>query len=220
MQIIGINGFKRSGKGAVGNAIDAVTESHRPFLVTKQVGFADKLKIIAARSLGFTERTDEECVALMDSFKVDSRFSILYDEPDHPDESDYCLHELNGRQYLQWMGNEARNVFEDTFWIDQVLPPEGLTSQGIQYALKAMYPETDVLAITDLRYENEAMRVLNLGGEVWRIHRPEAESDGHASEQVLPDVCVTREIDNDGTLDELHWTVERILENMGLIEPW
>jgi hypothetical protein len=227
MLIIGINGYKRSGKGAVGNAIQETAAAHKPFLVTKQVGFADKLKVIGARALGFVDQSEAECIELMNECKESWDFSIMKElpaaegfpfPPQFPKRSEW--HTLTGREYLQHLGNQAREVFGLEFWIDQVLPPLGLTKMGTQYALEAMYPYADILAITDLRYENEAERVLGLGGQVWRVNRPGTGSDGHASEQPLPDDLVTLEIENDGTLDDLHWKVNKLLEDGKVIETW
>ena len=72
-----------------------------------------------------------------------------------------------------------------------------------------------VVCLTDVRFLNEARRVRELGGEVWRVTRPGCDGGAalaagvaaHASEteQRSPemDQYVTREIVNDGTLDDL-----------------
>jgi hypothetical protein len=215
MQIIGINGFKRSGKGETAIAVaDVLGEEAFGFKVVKGVGFADKLKIIAARTLGFSG-PDEDMIALMDQAKEKWIFHLTDSQP-YNDEA-FVFHELTGRQYLQNFGNEAREIFGDTFWIDQVLPkvpyitPTGTPQQVVDITLQAKYPKVDVLCITDLRYENEAERVLSLGGVVWEVIRPNTKSDGHASEQVLPRELVTRQIDNSGNLMSLRFQVEKAL---------
>jgi hypothetical protein len=218
MQIIGINGFKRSGKGETALAIaDVVGEEAFGFKVTKGVGFADKLKIMAARALGFSG-PDEDMIALMDEAKEQWLFNLT--GGGHFGDPEIVFHELTGRQYLQNFGNEAREIFGDTFWIDQVLPkvpyitPTGTPQQVVDITLQAKYPKVDVLCITDLRYENEADRVLSLGGVVWEVIRPNTESDGHASEQVLPRELVTRQIDNSGDLMSLRFEVEKALASL------
>lgn len=217
MHIIGINGFKRAGKGETGNAIE------RQVLVggVKQVGFADKVKILGARALGFTDRTDEECIALMDIAKEKWLIQMTTEPSPGGWLPAFDLGSITGRQYLQNIGTEARKIFGDDFWVDQVLPscsgPEWDRSDWFEqarYALDDMHPGVDWLAITDLRFENEAQRVLDLGGEVWRVKRPGTESDGHDSEQVLPGKYVTRELDNSGDLDHLADEVAEALHNM------
>jgi hypothetical protein len=76
--------------------------------------------------------------------------------------------------------------------------------------LTAMYG-TSAVAFTDLRYPNEAQRILDLGGEVWEIIRPGLSSDGHASETPLPRELVSRRIRNDGHLLNLRYEVEKAL---------
>lgn len=211
MYIIGINGFKRSGKGEVGNAIE------RNVLVgqVKQVGFADKVKIFGARALGFLSQSDEDCIALMDLAKeywlIDMVHEFVADSP----LPSFGVAQITGRQYLQNVGTEARKLFGGDFWIDQVLPPcdfEDYHDDDVR--LSDMHPGVDWLAITDLRFENEAQRVIDLGGEVWRVTRPGTGSDGHASEQSLPNHMVTREIHNVGNLDVLEEAVATCLQLM------
>jgi hypothetical protein len=118
-QLIGINGFKRAGKGETGNAI---YDYHTG--VVYQVGFADKLKIMAARALGF-DRPPRDLIALMDEMKETAVIQARYYEPGQSYEEPALLHDLTVREYLQNFGNDARELFGDTFWIDQVLPRSG-----------------------------------------------------------------------------------------------
>jgi hypothetical protein len=234
VKLIGINGFKRSGKGETGNAIYDVFLDHNAGAV-QLLGFADKLKILGAKTLGFVDRSDEECIALMDECKEEWIFSILKRFDDQPEdmrlrfpaivESEF--HRLSGREYLQHMGTQARKVFGADFWVDQVLPPPstvrdvGNLAFGNPYEphlvarnmriLSERYPDVSAVAFTDLRFENEAQRILDLGGEVWEVLRPGTASDGHASEQVLPRALVTRQIHNTGDLANLRYEVEKAL---------
>ena len=211
MYIIGINGFKRSGKGEVGKSIA------RNVLVgqVKQVGFADKVKIYGARALGFLDRTDEELIEMMDDAKEHWIIDFVRTSTEPTAPPIVALGHITGRQYLQNVGTEARKIFGDDFWVDQVLPNPALGRTRAEGKLMDLHGDhTDWLVITDLRFENEAQRVLDLGGEVWRVHRPGTESDGHASEQRLPDHLVTREIDNNGDLGLLAEMVDANLQLM------
>jgi hypothetical protein len=207
--LIGINGFKRSGKGEVGNAIADV--GYDRMRTTHQLGFADKLKILAAKSLGFLDRSDTECIALMDEAKEEWVFNIkklMRPEDGWPTG---VWHDLTGREYLQNMGNEARTVFGEDFWVDQVLDRPSRRGQEINTRNLEQRYSADYVAFTDLRYPNEAKRVLDLGGEVWEVVRPGVVSDGHASERRLPQMLVSRIIINDGTLMDLRYRVEKAL---------
>ena len=218
MNIIGINGLKRSGKGETGNAIAALLPG------VHQLGFADKLKVYAARSLGFLDLTDAESVALMDDAKETWEFDISR----HVSDTDYgpeyeAVKHLTGRKYLQWMGTEARKVFGEDFWVDQVLPnprdPGGgwYGYEHRQHIVESMYPGVETLAFTDLRFENEAQRILDLGGFIIEVVRPGAESDGHDSELKLPPNISRYVIFNGGTLTHLRWEVNKVLELEGLL---
>jgi len=222
MNLIGINGFKRSGKGATADIVKKLHGGNVQF-----AGFADKLKILAAKTLGYTDCSDSECVALMDEAKECWVIDIV--RMGSEDFMPYSPGRLNteattvtavggltGRQYLQNLGNEAREVFGDTFWIDMVLPPvayEGWEDTNDRI-LAMRYPDVDVLCITDLRYPNEAERIKALGGEVWEVIRPGLVSDGHASELPLPRELVDYVITNDGTLDDLEAQVGAMVESL------
>lgn len=216
MKIIGINGFKRSGKGEVGDAIADITAEH--FMHTIQVGFADKLKVLAARSLGIM-LSDDECIARMNECKEEwliSASKVMDPKATEFWGTNYTqVLGLTGRQYLQNIGNEARKIFGEDFWIDQILPsnlgPGDAYYVSPEEWLTEEYGSAQYLAITDLRYPNEAQRVLDLGGEVWEVLRPGTASDGHDSEQVLSTELVTRQIDNSKDLLSLRSQVEKAL---------
>lgn len=229
MNIIGINGFKRSGKGETGNHIEKLV------LGVKQLGFADKLKVFAARSLGYTDQTDAACIALMDQAKEHWVMDVWRHDKWSPgtEGSRGRLNPTFGtrepvkqwtvRQLLQHMGTEARTVFGEDFWVDQVLP-RPTTSRGQwlgeadrNHVLRVMYPDTSTLVFTDLRFPNEAQRIIDLGGFIIEVVRPGVESDGHASELHLPPDISRHIIFNGGTLAELGWEVNKVLELEGLL---
>ena len=214
MHLIGINGFKRSGKGETGLAITKLCEN------VELVGFADKLKILAARTLGYlpAHYSDAECIALMDEAKEKWLVEVrrtgnnhrVYRKRGTPDNG------LTMRAYLQNLGNEARGVFGEEFWVDQVLPHPTRSYEGLQHTLYAMYPEAATIAFTDVRYENEAQRIKDLGGIVIEVRRPGTESDGHISEKRLPTHLIDFEIVNDKGLDDLYWNVSNVLALAGV----
>lgn len=231
--IIAFNGAKRHGKGVSAQfAADLLDE--RAFQSSTQVGFADKLKLAAARALGFHDLTTEQAVALMDEAKERWEFSVcsyskapeLDNQWSHMRLSPHWqikepVTTFSGRSFLQWFGTEVgRDVFGDTFWIDQVLPVDwGNGPQGTQALLDRKYG-TDHILITDCRFPNEAARVRLLGGAVIEVIRPQLIKPGedtHASEQPLPRELVDVTIINDSDLGTLRWRVEQALEGFGLI---
>jgi hypothetical protein len=215
MRLIGLSGFKTSGKDATYHAIQATL----PGKNVQRVAFADKLKIAAARAIGLVDKAateqwehDESMIYAMDQCKEGWTFAV-YDPAGNE------LNVFSGREYLQWFGTEAgREVFGQEFWVDLVLPIPDEISRGplrsleheakafernVTRALEDKYPGADVLVVTDARFPNEATRIKELGGEMWEIVRPGLQGDGHASEISLPDALVDYTIVNDGTLDDL-----------------
>jgi hypothetical protein len=196
MQLIGINGFKRSGKGETAAAAASLLGERYK---VHEVGFADKVKLWAAMSLGLTG-TDEQLIALMNEAKESWEMDVWTLSM-----VGGLVTQLSGREYLQHIGNRARHLFGEDFWVDQVLPPAlGPYKRVVEkHNLNYRYPGVDVLLMADLRYENEAQRVIDLGGVVWEVLRPGITSDGHDSEQPLPRHMVSWQIVNDDGLDVL-----------------
>lgn len=216
-QVIGITGSKRHGKGEVAAAITRLVPG------AVEVGFAWKLKVSIMRSLGF-DRPEADLIALADSFKVGANISILYQEPDalvEPFQDTATLHSLTGRELLQWFGTEGgRHTFGDSFWVDQVLPPGlDLTKDALAVAMEARYPGAPVVAISDVRYDNEAQRVKDVDGLVWEVIRPDlvdSSKDEHASEAGIDPLLVDCTIINDAGLGTLERRVDQALEAFGV----
>lgn len=206
-KLVGINGFKRSGKGEVALALNEIVPDDQ---IVYGIGFADKLKMLAALSIGL-KGSPHDLIGEMDAAKESWDFTVT------DAQSGINFHAFTGREYLQNMGTEAgRTLFGLDFWVDQVLPRPVDHTPGMDWEdhvaqnaihLGSMYPDIDVLAITDLRFQNEAERVKKLGGVIWEVQRPGVESDGHSSEQRLPEELVDHVIVNDGTLDDLREAV-------------
>ena len=65
----------------------------------------------------------------------------------------------------------------------------------------------DYCVITDVRFDNEAQRIKDLGGQVWKVIREGSGAGDHVSEQELEGELIDLVIDNNGTLDDLEETV-------------
>ena len=66
--------------------------------------------------------------------------------------------------------------------------------------------------IDDMRFPNEYRAVLDAGGEVWRITRPDAtRPNAHVSEGALDGLTFDLDLVNDGTVEELQEKVRREL---------
>ena len=198
MRLIGLSGFKGAGKDTVCELIAQECEN-----VVRRA-FADKLKVIAGRSLGY-EGEDVEIITAMNLLKnqgyVDSVIS-----------SGVGTH-LSGRRYLQLFGQRAREVFGHSFWVDQVLPDPAINVESpvLQHKLFRCFDHAAVGVVTDVRYPGEAWRVRALGGEVWVVERPDLTSDGHDSERPLDDSLIDGVLINDGSKEDLRAHVRRLL---------
>lgn len=212
MQIIAFTGHKGSGKGAASEAAANSIIEHVPNAHIEFVAFSDRLKLYVGRLLGY-EGTDKEIIAAIDEIKDMNTLDCF----ECVGEDRRFIFEITLRQILQNAGNEAREMFGLDFWVNQVFPlpvlGDGWGRGGDAYvgALEMVYPGVTHLLVTDLRYPNEAERVIAYGGKVVEVTRPGVESDGHPSEQVLPRNLIDTVIVNDGTIDKLRESVEKYL---------
>jgi hypothetical protein len=200
VRLIGINGLKGSGKDTAFECIRQIAEARNQ--TAERRAFADKLKVIAARVLGY-EGNDAELMNAMNLMKEQGYVDSCID-------LGIGTH-VPGRRYLQLFGQRAREVFGEDFWINQVLPLDQSFSMA-NFGRVWGYPLPDYAVVTDVRYPNEAERVRELDGEVWQVRRPGLESDGHITEQPLGEDEVDFIINNDGTKDDLALKVKRLVD--------
>lgn len=198
--LIALNGFKKSGKGALGRLLGAYAQKGP----AKEVQFSEPLKVLTGRIFGI----DLPEGGLYDFVDTDFKDSAVLDVAwDH--RLDHRGTHLTGRQILQNLGHGARETFGDSFWVDQALPPH-------EDDFRRKYGGFQHVIVTDLRYPNEAQRVIDLGGYVIEIIRPGIESDGHHTEQPLPRNLVHGTVKNDGNLDDLAGKALEIVQELGL----
>jgi len=109
------------------------------------------------------------------------------------------------REFLVTLGAGARKVLGADVWVDALLPRHLPPCHFWQ----EHYPDT---VITDVRYANEALRIKQLGGQVWHIERPHI---GPANEEEARSIALLpradRYIANTGSIDFLREEVKRAL---------
>jgi hypothetical protein len=108
------------------------------------------------------------------------------------------------RQLLQTLGTEwGRNLVHPDLWLI-------LAKESIERA----WADGFGVAITDVRFENEAAMVRDLGGTVWHVFRSSAGTPHrHTSEVgVDHDPLTDRTIDNNGSLDDLYVSIDKLME--------
>lgn len=209
MRVIGLTGVAKSGKDTVA---EVILHRYTGKRVIRQ-GFADALKLSAGR-LFYPNCTPEIGIDFCNWLKGENiRVQIVEEHEDpHSLVMPEIVSDISGRQFLQRYGTEAhRDVFGKDFWLDAVLPLTPVTF-GEGGSKEIDRDDCDVLVIPDVRFENEAKRVLYCGGEIWLVRRPGvAPVEDHASENGVPLGCITKIIANTGTLDDLERVVVREL---------
>lgn len=102
------------------------------------------------------------------------------------------------RQMLQTLGTEwGREAVHDLIWLT-------VARRQVNVWLEQGYN----VAITDVRFENEAEMVRKMGGQIWHIHRPDAiQVAAHSSESGIAFAGADYLIYNNSTLDDLFDTV-------------
>jgi len=107
------------------------------------------------------------------------------------------------RQLLQTLGTDwGRTLVDEDIWLRIARRRiEELAASGAA-----------AVVIADVRFDNEARMVQEMGGEVWGVDRgPTAEVSPHVSEAGLSPGMVDRVIDNTGTPDQTRANVAAIL---------
>jgi hypothetical protein len=93
----------------------------------------------------------------------------------------------------------------------RVLIAQDLWTESFNYRVGAV----EKAVVPDTRYANEVETIKNLGGEVWRVEAkrrvPENEHSNHPSEVAIDTLSVDREIDNNGTPEELTNAIQAAL---------
>lgn len=127
------------------------------------ISFAGPLKRSIAATLGIDERD-------VDAFK-DSPSPFVYAYV-----TSYKPRVFSMRQLLQNYGTACRETFGEFFWVEMAL---GDLRPGM----------TNVF--TDVRYPNEAEKILEMGGQVWYVDGIVNHDDPHPSEERLPDNLIS-----------------------------
>lgn len=100
------------------------------------------------------------------------------------------------RELLQSLGYAARKNINEGVWIEA--------------ALYNLDPNKNYV-IADVRFTNEADTIRILGGEIWRVERPEVTAvNGHISEVEMSGYTFDEVLSNDGTVEQLEFLVKQL----------
>jgi hypothetical protein len=185
VKLIGFAGKKRVGKDTAGEYLCSQYGFER-------MAFADPLKRVCAIMFGLS---DEQLYGELKE-TVDIRYNYT------------------PRQILQKFGTEMiREKLHETF------PLMGDSSQFWIDCFKREYSNSDsngvneLVCVTDVRFENEAKAIIDLGGIVILIERGFGSEDTHSSEKIdISDSLISYRIDNNGTIEQLYEQIRNIVQ--------
>jgi hypothetical protein len=188
--IIGLTGKRLAGKDTVANYLVEQKGFHHIF-------FSKKMKEAVAALFQIP-------VEYVDDWK-DNRGGSLDRVEVHIDIGGIIKYTYGWVEFLQRFGTEmGREVLDEDLWVDLAFGPGSLEFFTEDYVIK------------DVRFENEAQRILDYGGKIIEIRRDmiDEENDSHISENGLPNHMVEYIIANTSTIESLYQDVDAILFNI------
>lgn len=195
MIVVGLCGFKRSGKGEVAK----ILERRAGFV---HWGFADALRTIVAAinpTISLLGAPSVVRDALVGAGVRDRFGTSVYNDIIAVVGYDQAKAIPDVRRFLQRLGTEAiRDVFGQNAWVELV-------------ARRAERESPSALVLSDLRFVNEYEWIRSQGGIVWRVVRPSGilteRLDTHISETEMIGLAQDHTIHNTGTLGDLETQV-------------
>ena len=189
--IIGINGYARSGKDTVAKIL---VERYG----FKRFSFADHLRACLYE-------LNPIVGGYWDNSGYDDKYRIMrwqqvinvYGYENYKDTE----FGTEMRRLLQVMGTEVgRNMIADDVWVRELDKHKGR------------------IVVPDMRFPNEYEKIVNAGGKVWRIDRPDIKPvNPHVSETAIDDKHFDYHIDNSNTIKALEQEVDHLMYEYGLI---
>jgi hypothetical protein len=189
--IIGLTGFAQHGKNTVAEVFEGL--GYRP------KAFADALREMARRLNPVI--TWSSGVVDGKTYTQVKRYAELVDEVGYEEAKKHA----EARRVLQVLGTECvRDIIGENSWV------HALTRQ--------LFPG-EKYVITDVRFPNEARAVASLGGEVWRVHRPDFDNGigaDHPSEAHIESIGAHVVLFNASDVEGLQQMVKSIIGARGL----
>ena len=116
---------------------------------------------------------------------------------------------------IDWLGKSPRELAQTlgTEWGRQHVNPDLWLRMGLREWDRVRESLSPRLVITDVRFENEALAIINSGGTVWRVERENVpQIASHVSEKGIPPALIEGVVKNNGSLDQLAVNVNGWLE--------
>lgn len=223
MLLLGITGTRGSGKGVVAQYVAEWAAEHGLLAVDR--GFADMLKWAMAR-IFWPEISRDDAIAWANMFKNASGGAVSAFVAGRPDDVPMATVTISGRELFQHGGTEmGRELFGANFWVEQLLPSGLVKLEFGEEECPAWWGSflatgskngaiPDIGTVSDLRFQNEVVRILECSGEIWKVDRPGFEPDGHASEVPIESRFIDMTVTNDGDLLDLKQEVFDRCDNL------
>lgn len=192
-RIIGFTGANGSGKDTAASMLAGLIRSYNH--QSAVIAFADALYEEVAEAFGVTiQRLKHRASKELPTWEL--RIVECKDEGFCSRFEMEMWRELRSpRQILQWWGTEYRRAQQADYWVQRLQAKvQELKAAGISHVI-----------VTDVRFADEAACIRTLGGQVWRVHRPnlQTQGTGHVSEVTGQEFAPEATITNEGTLDAL-----------------
>lgn len=207
--LVALAGASRSGKGTVAQVLRE--EAEKAGLTSFERQFSDNGKWGLARIFS-PSMTRVEAVKFFEALKgldqVEVNISMMRQGVRD------IFFNVPLQQFLQHGLQEGgRDLFGDDLHTDRILARSNWLDSF--FDAEAAVEPTDVAIISDLRQVNEAQRVIDCGGLVVDVWRPENDDEyrtnkAHQTERRLPDDCVHHVIVNDGSLVDLEEAARKL----------
>lgn len=126
------------------------------------------------------------------------------------DEDEALLRDRTTKEMpIDWLGRSPRELLQTlgTDWGRDLVAPDLWVTLCRRRITRL---QVDRVVVTDVRFSNEARMIRSLGGEIWQIVRPHAETTPHQhrSEDGIDIELVHRRIANEAGIDDLRYQVE------------
>lgn len=172
--LIGVTGYKNSGKNAVCN----ILRDEFGYVIT---GFSDVLKSMALAIDPYIYNDTKGSCWRLSAVVADLGWDAAKEV--HPEV----------RRLLQRIGTEGvRQHLGQAAWVE-----------AWRRSALVLLDSGQRVCVSDIRFLNEANAVKDLGGQVWRVRRPGAVSSAHASETELDEIQAGVTIHNTKALSDL-----------------